>query len=212
MLLAQGWSSSKMKIRMMLIGIIFIIIAICVAWMVYIVFPRSVNVTLTGLKYQLGAEGANTATEQATVVIQGELYTNLKNERTFKGEVNIVGEQIPVPADQRNLEIHFADEGWGVMAYPYFHYDQRGAVIGSSIYTSHMLFTNKDFSQVTLLLNISDNKHLAQKPEDGVEQTVVWNISNGDMISAPASTREDALALSNKLMYNHIGIRGMLLQ
>ena len=201
-----------MKIRMMLIGIIVIIITICVAWMVYITFPRSVNVTLTGLKYQLGAEGKNASTEQATVVIQGKLYTNLKSERIFKGEVNILGEQIPVPADQRNLEIHFADEGWGVMAYPYFHYDQRGATVGSGTYTSHMLFANKDFSHVTLLLNISDNKNLAQKPEDGVEQTVIWNSSNGYMISAPASTREEALALSNKLMYKYLGNKGKLLQ
>ncbi|WP_018759144.1 hypothetical protein [Paenibacillus terrigena] len=111
-------------------------IVICAAWIVYKTFPRSIDATLTGIKYQLSAKGAKASTEPVTVVIQGKLYTSLKGEHTFKGEVTIVGEQIPVPLDQRKLEIHFAREGWGVMAYPYFHYYQRGAVEGVDIYSS----------------------------------------------------------------------------
>lgn len=201
-----------MKRRMIIIGSIVIIIAICAAWMLYITFPRSVNVTLTGVKYQLGAEGTKAGTEQATVVIQGKLHTNLKGERTFKGQVNILGEQIPVPPDQRNLEIHFASEGWGVMTYPYFYFNQRGAVVGSDFYTSHILFANKDFSQVTLLLNITNNQNIAKKPEDELQQNVIWNSDNGYMISAPASTRENALALSNKLMHKYLAPYGKQLE
>ena len=165
--------------------------------MVYKTFPRSIDVTLTGVKYQLSAEGAKAGTEPATVVIQGKLYTSLKGEHTFKGVVSIVGEQIPVPLDQRKLEIHFASEGWGVMAYPYIHYNQRGAVEGVDIYNSHILFANKHFSQVTLLLSTPQK---------------VWNSDNGYMISAPASTREEALTMSNNLMRKFLALYGMSLQ
>ncbi|MUT68323.1 hypothetical protein [Paenibacillus sp. NEAU-GSW1] len=173
-----------------------IVIIICVAWIMYVKHSRNIDLELAGVKYQLGSEGAKLETEPATVVIQGKLYTSLKNERVFKGEVQIVGEQIPVPQDQRKVEIHFSKDGWGSISYPYFVYDERGATISSDIYQSHSIFANKDFSQVTLLLNNSDQQSVS---EDGNTQTA-WSSENGMMLSAPASTREEALALSDKLM------------
>lgn len=101
--------------RVILISLIVAVIAVCAAWVVYKILPHSVNVTLTGIKYKLGSDGAKADAEQATVVIRGKLYTTLMGQRTFKGEINIVGEQIPVPPDQRNLEISFFSEGFGVM-------------------------------------------------------------------------------------------------
>ena len=191
--------------RVILISLIVAVIAICAAWAVYKILPHSVNVTLTGIKYKLGSDGAKVDAEQETVVIRGKLYTTLKGHRTFKGEINIVGEQIPVPPDQRNLEISFFSEGFGVMVYPYFYFDQRGATKGSNSYVSHLLFINKDFSQVAFLLNVANEQNSTNKSEGDFQQTVNWDSENGYIIAAPASTREEALALSNKLMrkYQH---------
>ncbi|MBD3919892.1 hypothetical protein H8B09_14105 [Paenibacillus sp. PR3] len=185
-----------------------IVIIIGVAWIIYVKYPRTIDLELAGVKYQLGSEGAKLGVEPATVVINGKVHTSLKGERVFKGLIQIVGEQIPVPQDQRTVEIHFVNNGWGLISYPYFIYDKRGVTIGSDIYQSHSIFANKDFSQVTLLLKTSD-----QQPDskDGDPQTV-WNSENGMMLSAPASTREEALALSNKLMRGFLKPDGKPLQ
>ncbi|WP_379346845.1 hypothetical protein [Paenibacillus sp. GCM10027629] len=56
---------------------------------------------------------------------------------------------------------------------------------------------NKHFTQVTLLLSTPQK---------------VWNSDNGYMIWAPASTREDALTLSNSLMRKFLALYGLSLQ
>lgn len=187
---------------MMLIGILAI--AICATLMVYKMFPRSIDVTLTGVKYQLGTTGEKAGTEPATVIIHGKLYEKLNGNRTFKGEVNIVGEQIPVPLDQRKLVILFAKDGWGAISYPYFIYDERGAVESAEIYPSHQIFANKDFTQVSLL--IVDNIHNSK----GENSQTVWNAENGLMLTAPATTREEALSISNQLMRDFLNTNDFL--
>jgi len=174
-----------------------IVTIICLAWVMYVKLPLSISVDieLPGVKYQLGSEAV---TEPATVVIQGKLYTSLNGERVFNGVVQFIGEQIPVPQDQRKVEIRFSKDGWGSIVYPYFIYDESGAVKDSNIYQSHSIFTNKDFSQVTLLLTTPDQQSDPETPQS------IWNSENGMMISAPASSREEALALSNKLMHEFL--------
>ena len=81
-----------------------IIIVIVLAWATYVKYPRTIDVKLSGVKYQLGSEGAKSGVDPTTVVIQGKLHTGLTGERVFKGEVSIVGEQIPVPPEQRKIE------------------------------------------------------------------------------------------------------------
>lgn len=184
-----------------------LVIIIGVAGIIYVKHPRSIDLELAGVKYQLGSEGAKSGTEPATVVIQGKLHTSLKGERVFKGKIQIVGEQIPVPQDQRKVEIHFSKDGWGSISYIYFIFDERGAIKDSDIYQSHSIFASKDFSRVTLLLNTSDQR---SDVKDGNTHTV-WSSENGMMLSAPASTREEALALSNKLMREFFKSNGELL-
>ncbi|WP_424766537.1 hypothetical protein [Paenibacillus sp. sgz302251] len=184
-----------MKMKRWIVSFGLIVIIIAVAWVMYVkpTLNIDVDLELAGLKYQLGSEGTM---EPTTVVIQGKLQTSLKGERVFKGVVQVVGEQIPVPQDQRKIEIRFSNDGWGSIAYPYFIYDERGAAKDPNIYQSHSIFANKDFSQVTLLLKTPD----PQSDSEGGNPQNVWNSENGMMLSAPASTHEEALALSNRLM------------
>ena len=172
-----------------IIGLIVIILISGGCWVGFALYPRTIDTTLQGVKYQLGPESESFGIEPATINIQGKLHTSLTGKRVFKGEIAIVGEEIPVPADQRSIAIHFFDNGWGAMMYPYFIYNEQGATQVSKVYTSHGIFANKDFSQVTLLI--------VEPVEDGRTH---WSSKNGVMVSAPAVTREEALALTNELM------------
>ncbi|MCM3630564.1 hypothetical protein M3194_24840 [Paenibacillus glycanilyticus] len=194
-----------------IISFSLIVFIIGAAWVIYLKYPRTIDLELIGVKYQLGSEGAKSATEPATVVIKGKLHKSLKGERVFKGYITIVGEVIPVPKDQRKLAIHFSSDGWGVMNYPYGIFDkygEQGSRAKPGIYQSHIIFANKDFRQVTLLLKTPDQQ---SEYENGDSQSV-WNAENGKMLSAPATTREEALTLSNKLMREFLKLYGKPLQ
>ncbi|MCM3748573.1 hypothetical protein M3223_14575 [Paenibacillus pasadenensis] len=171
-----------------IISLSLIIVIAGAAWITYLKYPRTIDVKLSGVKYQAGAEGAKSGTEPSTVVIQGVLRTSLKGDRVFKGEISIAGEKIPVPLDQRELEIPFSSDGWGSMMYSYYTYNENGATKGILTHHSHLLFANKDFSQVTLLLNT---------PAKGSQS---WNLDNRYLISAPAASGEEGLIISNTLM------------
>lgn len=197
--------------KKLIISLILIVIIISSAWVIYVKYPRNIDLELTGVKYQLGSEGAKLRSEPATVVIKGKLHKSFRSERVFKGYITIVGEEIPVPKDQRKLEIHFSSDDWGVMAYPYVIFDkygEQGSRVKPMIYQSHIIFANKDFSQVTLLLKTPDQQ---SEYKNGASQSV-WNAENGKMLSAPASTREEALALSNKLMREYLNPYGEFLK
>lgn len=97
------------------------------------------------------------------------------------------------------------------MDYPYVIFDkygEQGSRAKAEIYQSHIIFANKDFSQVTLLLKTPDQQ---SEYENGATQSV-WNAENGKMLLAPASTREEALALSNKLMREYLNPYGKSLE
>lgn len=172
-------------------GIGLTVILLCGIAVGIYTFPRSIDVTLHGVKYQLGADGAKAGTESATVVIHGVSRMSIWGDRTFKGRVTVVGENIPVPEDQRDLEIHFMRDGYGPMSYGYV--ERVNGKTMPKVYGYHTLFANKDYSEVTLLVMTP------VKMANG-EEGKSWSPDDGFMIAAPASNREDALALSNKRM------------
>ncbi|MFB9328972.1 hypothetical protein ACFFSY_23810 [Paenibacillus aurantiacus] len=185
-----------MKRRMTAIGMLILVIG--AMWMIDRMIPRSIDMTLTGVKVRLGTDGVKAGTEPAVVILQGKLYTSLSGKRTFKGEATVAGEQIPVPRDQRKLTIHFAKEGWGAMSYPYLVNGGQGAPVRTEIYQSHLIFANEDFTQVSLLLanRMTDS--------NGNYKQTVWDPENGMAISAPAATRDEALAISDTLMREYL--------
>ncbi|GFN33244.1 hypothetical protein [Paenibacillus xylaniclasticus] len=192
-----------------IMSILLAVVLLFAGWKVYewiYTYPDEIDITLTGVKYQLGPEGEKAGTEPATVIIKGKAKRTFwtkrstQGERTFEGEVTIVGEQIPVPKDQRKLTIRFADDGWGSMAYPYYIYE-NGRAVKPAIYSSHIIFANKDFSKVTLLLATPEQYKLgSDDSSDKTEGGTAWSVEDGYMISAPAANRTEALALSNELM------------
>jgi hypothetical protein len=152
------------------------------AFPAYWFWPREVDFEAQGMKYRLGSPGAPEE-RPLKVSIRGKLYRNLKGDLTFKGTVGLEGEDIPVPEDQRTVKItkyKGLHSYWLVYSYiedakPY-------------IFSMGQLFTDDDFGRIAI--------QLYEHEEGGGH----WDAESGLMIAAPASNREEAVALSNELM------------
>jgi len=160
-----------------------IIIAICIIAITQII-PKSYSVTLEGVKYQLGADH-KAFTSPVTIRIDGELKKSLTNVKTFNGIIDVEGENIPVPSDQRKLEIKFQENGAGPIVYSY---NDNGSPV---TYSYGTLYVNTDFSEVTIATSAKDAADASKGS---------WTAEDGYMITAPAGDREEALKLSNELM------------
>jgi hypothetical protein len=150
--------------------------------LVYWFYPQTVDFEARGMKFRLGAEAA-VEERPLKVSIQGKIYRNFKGERTFKGTVELEGEDIPVPEDQRAVEIkrYFSWNAYA-LTYPYF---ENGM---PRIHSQGTLFVNDDFSKIAIALfeHEGDEGH--------------WGADDGLVIAAPASNRAEAVALSNEVM------------
>ncbi|MBO0586864.1 hypothetical protein [Sporosarcina sp. E16_8] len=151
-------------------------------------FPKQYTVNLEGVKYQLGTEN-NHFTEPITIRIDGKLQQSLTGSKTFKGTIDIDDEKIPVPEDQRGLEIMFQDNGGGPIVYSYFENGRPGT------YGYGVLYTNSNFSEVTIATFQKDETDLSNRG---------WTSENGQMITAPAANRTEALKISNELMKDYL--------
>ncbi|KAA0965752.1 hypothetical protein FQ087_05585 [Sporosarcina sp. ANT_H38] len=151
-------------------------------------FPKQFTVNLEGIKYQLGA-GNIYFTKPITIHIDGKLQQSLTGSKTFKGSIDIDHEKIPVPEDQRGLEIKFLDNGGGHIVYGYIE-DGRPGTYGYGV-----LYTNSNFSEVTITILQKDETDQTNRG---------WTSENGQMITAPAANRAEALKISNELMQDYL--------
>lgn len=151
-------------------------------------FPKHYTVNLEGVKYQLGAEN-NHFTKPVTIHIDGKLHQSLTGSKTFKGTIDIDGERVPVPEDQRALVINFLDNGAGTIVYGYIENGRPG------LYSYGVLYTNSNFSEVTITTFQEDETGLFNRG---------WTSENGEMITAPAANRTEALKISNELMEDNL--------
>ncbi|MBO0600200.1 hypothetical protein I2483_00865 [Sporosarcina sp. E16_3] len=149
--------------------------------------PKQYTVNLEGVKYQLGTEN-NHFTKPITIRIGGKLQHSLTGSKTFKGTIDIDGEKIPVPEVQRGLEIKFLDNGGGPIVYGYIENGRPGT------YGYGVLYTNSNFSEVTIAIFQKDETDLSNRG---------WTSENGQMITAPAANRTEALKISNGLMQDY---------
>ena len=151
-------------------------------------FPKPYTVNLERVKYQLGAEN-NYFTKPITIHIDGKLYQSITGSKTFKGTIDIDDEKIPVPEDQRGLEIKFLDNGGGHIVYGYIENGRPGT------YGYGVLSTNSNFSEVTVATFQKNETVLSNRG---------WSSENGQMLTAPAVNRNEALKIPNELMQNYL--------
>jgi hypothetical protein len=156
---------------------------------------RSIDVTIQGVNYQLGP-GNNNNVKPETVSIKGSWSRSMNGLRTFKGTVTFAHDTIPVPEESRETTIHFDKNGYGPIMYGYFETSSSGVVMPRG-YNYGVLFVNSDFSAVTYLRM---KEVVAKDDSMGGE----WNGGDGLMFAGPATTREQALMISNELMKNHL--------
>ncbi len=173
--------------RTLLISITLVVITICVIAILQLV-PKQYAVSLVGLKYQLGDENKDFE-EPIYINIDGKLQKSLTGSKTFTGTIDIHGEKIPVPLDQRELVIKFQEDGAGHIIYSYIENGIPGT------YGYGTLYINKDFSEVTITTYERDEVNTSKGG---------WTSEDGFMITAPAITRAEALEISNKLMKDYL--------
>ncbi|GGH19974.1 hypothetical protein [Paenibacillus segetis] len=154
-------------------------------------YPKEVSINAQGIKYRLGTELVESE-KLVHVQIEGKLYKSFSGKRRFEGMIDIEGEEIPVPLDQRQLTIPITNEGWGAISYPYFKYrETNGAVESAHIYQYGSIVINNDFTKVTIF--VVDQNQLIDNNGTG------WNGESGQMITAPASSRTEAIRISNEI-------------
>lgn len=172
-----------MKIKYRLLFLVMLIV-IVVVYIAVLTRSKSINTTIHGVHFQLGTEPISNV-QPETISIQGSFSTKLNGLRTFNGLITFEHDTLPVPKDSRDLTIHFDKNGFGPIIYAYFEKSETiGA--GPKTFSNGALFANSDFSLITYL------------PRDA------WNGENGLMYAGPATTRKQALIISNELMKNFL--------
>lgn len=112
--------------------------------------------------------------------------------RQFKGTIAFAHEKMPVPVESRTVTVLFHENGVGSVIYAYI---KNSGLAGATpeTYGSGTLFANADFSSIVYL-------RMRQENGRGQSVTMGWNGEDGLMFAGPATTREEAVDLSNALM------------
>ncbi|OPA78703.1 hypothetical protein BVG16_12670 [Paenibacillus selenitireducens] len=187
------------RFTLLVITLVFTILVIVI---LIIYYPKEININAQGIKYGYGTEIVESE-KLVNVQIEGKLYKSITGKRKFEGTIDIEGEELPVPLDQRKLTILISDEGAGVINYPYFTYRKdNGATNGSHTYYYGTLVINRNFTNATIFVGnhseIKDNRGTA------------WNSVSGQVITVPSSSRAEAIHITNELAGNYL--RGLKLK
>lgn len=172
------------------IGLSILIIGVAlITFIVISIYPQTIHLHAQGIKYRLGAE--HTGDEKSVAIdMNGTVYTSLTGNKRFVGTISIEGEEIPVPENQRQLEINLGKDLSGVMLYQY----NEDEGIGHFLYGT--IFVNRSFREVTITVM---DQYSAEGNQGGN-----WSGGDGLMISVPASDRAEALRISNRLMKDYL--------
>lgn len=162
--------------------IIIIVPAIIFALLLVIWYtsPKQHTRVLQGISFALN----NTQEEQKEIFIGGKVSKNLMGEKTFKGIIEVEGEELLIPSDDREVVIRFLDNGLGTIVYAGIDEESRKPYT----YSYGIIFANDDFSQVVI---IKENEN--ENEED-------WSLEDKTIIVAPADNRTEGIEIANKLM------------
>ncbi|WP_223067702.1 hypothetical protein [Paenibacillus caui] len=156
------------------------LVVVLIGTLFWYTYPRHVSIELKGVKYQLGEENASFL-KPVTVRLEGSVNRSLFGRATFSGTID-AQEDIPFSKENGNVTIKLPEKDGVIIDYIQI---KNGEF---KIYHLGSLLSNRDMSQVTLLL----------MHDEGGGQS--WSGRDGFMISAPAHTRQEALDISNELM------------
>lgn len=136
-------------------------------------FPRKLNKVYYGVSYRLGS---SEEFEDVKISIDGYLSKGLFKGDKFEGSITVGEKQLS------KLDMRFDKRGSAVL----FYYDDK-----TGDYTAYGTIFTSDMKKEFVITVLEKDEEEGQK---------LWSGKNGFMIAAPASNREEALDLSNKLM------------
>jgi len=164
----------KRKFKILIVSIF--IISIIIVTIIYFI-PRKIDMTLTGLQYQLDIVNADN-TEVVAISLEGKVSVKKFKKNYFSGKLTF---KIGETEKSTDCNIHLNSKGGHI-----FFVDEiifEGRKFG-------LFFANRDFSEITITLSEINPENFSS----------TWNDKDGYVLSAPAKTRDEALLLANKLM------------
>jgi len=164
----------KRKFNIVIVSVF--ILSLIIVTIIYFI-PRKIDMTLTGLQYQLGIVNADNI-EVATITLKGEVSVKNFKKNYFSGRLTF---KTGGTEKSRNCNIHLNSKGGHIFMMDEIIFE--GKRLG-------LFFANRNFSEITIVLPEIDPENFSS----------TWNDKDGYILSAPAKTRDEALLLANKLM------------
>ena len=164
---------------------------VLILFVIYGIFTTGISIheEFPAVKYRLGEEGV---IENITVKIDGTFMRRLFSDDIFAGSIYIEGYDFTNDKSGfSNLkstlsDIHIDSKGYG-------RYDY--VKMNSNRNWEHLfqgeIFVKDKFSMITMTI---EEEKSSENPNGG------WNSGSGILISGPAETRKEALAIANLLM------------
>ncbi|REK76803.1 hypothetical protein [Paenibacillus paeoniae] len=185
----------RKPLKVGLISLVLLAIVIAIGSIYEYTRKHLVDVTIQGVNYQLGAQNSDNVNTEI-VTIKGEWSRSWKGLRTFKGTIDFANRTIPVPEESREVTVRFDRNGYGAITYNYLELVNERDVKPRG-YSDGAFFASSDFNSVSFLLHTEVNS------EEGLRSSY-WDGGEGLMFAGPATTREQALTISNELMEQYL--------
>jgi hypothetical protein len=165
-------------IKLKKLYLVFICIVGIVSFVVWYSLPKEINQAFDGIVYGVGSK-SNQIDKEVAITIKGKMYRKIFNQDRFKGTIDINGE-VPtnIIIDKKQVEVVFIENGGSLL-------------FGDSSYG--ILYINKDFSELSIIVY-----ELIESERDNASYS--WDPEDGLLISGPATSRTEALSISNELI------------
>ncbi|MTI48108.1 hypothetical protein [Sporosalibacterium faouarense] len=164
--------------------IIIIIILIMVISYIYYIFPRDVETSMVGIKY----DKDNDSQEEVTIKFKGYVHRKVLKATIFKGSIFINGIEYP----KIKISTYFS-ENQNYFNEPILYYDPSlGGGQKGNLYIEP--------GEYVLLGNVILDKRFEKCVISLVEESSKNSFSeNGEVIAAPANSMQEATTLYNKM-------------
>ncbi len=150
----------------------------------FLYWPKQVHLDAQGVKYHLGETNAGHE-EFVQVKIDGEVWIDWKGIPTFSGTIDTGDDRLELTEDQRKVKVKLN----GIAGNNLISYGGFDANTGPFTFVYGRLYADKSFQNVTL--------NIFEETEGGGSG---WGSDSGLMVSAPASSRTEALEVANTLI------------
>lgn len=172
-----------MKTKSRLSYTILVILLFFTIYYFWYTSPIEVSKVYEGILYQLGSENSDVE-EKVEIKLVGEVKRKLFSNIKFSGNIQIDSEMIP-PAHAKEDKIQFEIGNNHVNGSPITYIDL--AADGVSKFGN--IYITNDLNTFVITVYA--------QTEDGGSS---WNSKDGKVIAAPATSREEALEVTNELM------------